>query len=350
MWNQKLNDVMINMKFKRAKSDTCLYVSENNKLFVIVYVDDIIIIGKELMEIENLKKGLSENFQMKDLGEIKTFVGLEIERDIQHGTISISQKQYIEKLLYRFGMQDCKPVKTPMVEGSVIGNESKKVTDLPFRELIGALQYLAIMSRPDIAVSVNMLSKYQNSPTDENYSGLKRILRYLRGTTDVKLKFSKNKDELETLIGYADADFANDIVDRKSISGYVFKLYGNTISWSTKKQPTISLSSTEAELIALCHATKEAVWIKNLLKEIDVNLKSILIMEDNIPCIKIAEEPKEHQRLKHLDIKYLFVRDLIQQGIIKLKYIGSKEQPADMMTKPLGRLLLEKHCKFIGLN
>jgi hypothetical protein len=205
------------------------------------------------------------------------------------------------------------------------------------------------MSRPDIFVAVNFYSKFQNSPSNEHFLGLKRILRYLKGTIDFKLVYTK-ENEKETLTGYADADFANDVDDRKSISGYIFKLFGNTVSWSTKKQATISLSSTEAELIAMCHAAKEGIWISNLLSEIGIECKPFLLREDNIPCIKIAEEPREHQRLKHLDIKYLFVRDLIKEGKMKIKYLESSDQPADMMTKPLGRVLLEKHSKFIGLD
>lgn len=159
----------------------------------------------------------------------------------------------------------------------------------------------------------------------------------------------KQQNILE-LQGFADADFANDLDDRKSVSGYVFKLFGNTVSWSTKRQTTASLSSTEAELISLCSAAKEGIWMMNLLKELNLGLQKFTLFEDNIPCIKIAEEPRQHQRVKHVDIKYMFVRDLIMNNQLELKYLRSNDQVADMMTKQLAYPSFIRHINSMGLR
>lgn len=238
-------------------------------------------------------------------------------------------------ILERFGMEDCKPVSTPMDPNTKWkSSSSDPPTNQPYKELIGCLQYLALSSRPDISAAVNILSKFQSTASDAHWSGLKRILRYLKGTSRTRIIYRKHLDSA-TLEGFADADYGNDPDDRKSISGYAFRLFGNLVSWSTKRQPTVSLSSTEAELISLCSATKEGLWLSNFLNELGVENLPIIIHEDNIPCIKFSEEPREHQRMKHIDIKFVFVRDLIKKGILKIKYIPSQEQPADVFTKPL---------------
>lgn len=227
-------------------------------------------------------------------------------------------------------------------------SKNEKETDQPFRELIGRLQYLALISRPDIFVAVNLLSSFQDKPSDEHYGCLKRILRYLQGTKDLRLIYRKCDDT--KLKGFADADFANNLEDRKSVSGYVFRLFGNTVSWCTKKQQTVSLSSTEAELISLNVAAKEGIWISNLLSEIGVYVEPFVIYEDNIPCIKVAEEPRNHQRMKHIDIKYMYIRELVKNGRVRIEYLDTGNQTADIMTKPLARILFVKHRSKLSLN
>jgi hypothetical protein len=192
------------------------------------------------------------------------------------------------------------------------------------------------------------LSQFQNKPGKDHFLGLKRILRYLKGTLEYKLRYTKDDDC--RLIGFADADYANDQNDRKSISGYIFKVFGNTISWSTKKQSTVSLSSTEAELIALCHATKEGLWLSKLMREIGLGCRPFTIFEDNLPCIRICEEPRNHQRMKHLDVQYLFTRDIIRKKKMVIKHVPSADQTADMMTKPLNKIVLNNHLRSIRLN
>lgn len=347
-WFRKFNDVMISFDFKNLTSDSCLFVSKTFHIFVLLYVDDILIMSNDLSEIINLKNELSQIFQMKDLGEVENFLGISIKRNFEKNELEITLRPYVEKLLKNFKMDSCNPCKLPID----VNHKSEIIkinpTSNPFRELIGSLQYLSLVARPDISIAVNFYSRFQENPDEQHFIGLKRVLRYLKGTIDYKLIFKQHN--VLTLQGFADADFANDQVDRKSISGYVFKLFGNTVSWSTKKQSTISLSTTEAELISLCTAAKEGVWIMNLLKELNFEINKFTLFEDNIPCIRIAEEPRQHQRIKHVDIKYMFIRDLIMKNQLELKHLSSSDQVADVMTKQLAYPSFIRHLSSMGLR
>lgn len=343
-WNKKFDDEVKKLGFTQLKSDCCVYRSSTKQLGMVLYVDDILIIGEKESNINWIKNQLGRLFQMKDMKEIKHFLGMDISRNFQKQTLEISQVGYTEKILKRFGMSECNPIGTPL-DPNVQWRETAddELTTHPFKELLGCLQYLAITSRPDICAAVSALSKYQAAPSDLHWAGLKRILRYLQGTIETKIVYEKKRDH-HIMLGYADADFANDKDNRKSVSGYALVVFGNLVAWSTKRQPTVSLSSTEAELISLCTAAKEGLWLTNLLNELSVANTSF--MEDNIPCIRIAEEPRSHQRMKHLDLKYLFIRELIAEGKLQLRHISTNDQPADAFTKGLPKL---QHRKLMNL-
>lgn len=345
-WNQYFNKIILKFDFKRLNSDSCMYICSKRDLIIILYVDDILIFGSLLEHIKWVKEIFSRHFKMKDLGEVRNFLGLTITRDIKRGILEISQQPYIEKILDRFGMKDCKRVSTPM-DPNCKWLKADKTTTEPYKELLGCLQYLTLMSRPDICVSVNILSQFQSNPGDEHWVGLKRILRYLQGTKTDRLCFTRK--DCEPLTGYADADFANDVEERKSISGNMFSIYGNMVSWSSKRQPIVTLSSTEAELVSLCNASKEGIWMSSILSEIGIPFVPFTIYEDNIPCIRISEEPREHQRTKHIDVRYMYIRDLIKEKKVKLKYIKSEDQLADFFTKPLQTTRFNNLKKMIGM-
>jgi hypothetical protein len=209
--------------------------------------------------------------------------------------------------------------------------------------------YLMLGSRPDLSFAVNFFSRYQNCFTDEHWSYLKQVLRYVKYSLDFELIYKRDIIK-EPLVGYADADWANDVSDRKSITGYLFEVFGCTVSWISRKQPTVSLSSTEAEYIALCDAAKEAIFLRNVLNELGVDVESTTIHEDNQACIQIARNPVEHKRLKHVDTKCHFIRDLVEENKIKLKYINTKEQKADILTKALSAHQFTSLCQSIGLK
>lgn len=267
---------------------------------------------------------------MKDLGNLNTFLGIKISRE--NGKMFFSQQVYLEKLLNRFSMNECKSSTTPM-ETKFISESSNDLFDKPYRELIGCLMYLTQTTRPDLSFSVNFFSRFQSNPKEEHWSGLKRILRYIQGTKDFGLLFVKGNVE-EPLIAFADADWGNS-EDRKSTSGYLFNLFGNTVCWQTKRQHTVAQSSTEAEFVSLAMCASEFLWLKNLLSEFKiVNADTVTIFEDNQSCIHSLKR-WEHKRMKHIDIKYNFLRDLVDRDILRVKYVRTDEQIADILTKSL---------------
>lgn len=275
-WNDRFHTFICKLGFKRSNADYCLYtrVCNGSTVYLIIYVDDMIIAGDNNEQISDIKVSLFNEFDMKDLGIVKQFMGLNIEIDEKGELLTIDQSQYIDAILKRFGMIDCKPSSTPMMKNLklTIGNPEQQ-TVLPYRELLGSLMYLMLGSRPDICFSLSYLSRFQDSATDEHFQHLKKILRYLKGTSSYKLRYNRNDDNI--LVGYADADWANDSVDRKSTSGYIFKVFGNVVSWGTKKQGLVTLSTCEAEFVAACAATTEALWIKKIIGDMEIKLTLI---------------------------------------------------------------------------
>lgn len=352
MWNDRFNEFMMKIGFERCESDRCLYTKNDSGkwVYILLYVDDLLIICMDIRKIEIIKRLLSKQFEMTDVGPVGTFLGIHIEQNTQKKTIGMSQHHYLKNVLRKFDMDKCKSASTPIEKGLHLDKCDSNITsNQPYRELIGCLTYATLTSRPDLCAAVNYFSGFQSCFADTHFTHAKHILRYLQGSIDMKMEYQKH-NEFDILLGYTDADWGGDRNDRKSTSGYVFKVFGNVVSWASRKQATISQSSTEAEYIALAHAINEAKWIKSLLGEIGININiPITIFEDNQSCIRIAEEPREHKRMKHIDIKYCFIRDEIANGIIRVQYKPTAEQTADIMTKGLGRILFIKHRNDLNL-
>lgn len=260
----------------------------------------------------------------------------------------LSQPSYIKKLLQKFNMENCRPSKTPMETKPPSAPDPTSediIKKKPYRELVGSLMHLMLSTRPDLSFSVNYLSRFQSCATNVHWTSLKRILRYLQATQDMKLCFPRISDQV--LVTYADADWAND-EDRKSTSGFLIKIFGSTIIWTTRKQTTIALSSTEAEYVSLVTAAQDLLWTKTLLQELKIDPGIPVIYEDNQPCIKSLEK-WEHKRLKHIDIKYNFVRNLICEKVISVQYIESENQIADILTKSLNATKFKRFCTDLSL-
>lgn len=247
-------------------------------------------------------------------------------------------------------MQECKPISTPIECRLRLskGEESQR-TEKPYRELIGCLMYVALTSRPDLFAAVNYFSQFQSCPTEEHWVHLKRVLRYIRGTLDLGLEF-RGSNEAPVMEAFCDADWANDPIDRRSLTGYVFRVHGCTVGWLTRKQSTVSLSSTEAELVALSVTVCHGIWMKRLLQDLGKELEGpVTYYEDNQSTIRIAEDERDAGRMKHVDVKHRFVRELIQQGQVALRYKSTNDQLADVMTKGLPAGVFQKHRASLGL-
>jgi hypothetical protein len=301
-------------------------------------VDDLIILSKGIKEIEEIKDQLRDEFEMKDLGELKYFLGIQVQRDRQAQTITINQHGYINMILKRFGMSESNAVSTPIATGTKLikaMEDNELVDPKQYQSIVGSQMYAMLCTRPDIAFGVSMVSQFNSEPTSTHEAVTKRILRYLNGTKDWGITFQGNVGlKLEA---YSDADHGAGH-DRRSILGYIFLLAGAAITWSSKKQTTVALSSTEAEYMALLQAAKEIIWIQRLLSDLGREARDQdLIHEDNQGAIALAHNPEYHARTKHIDIQYHFIRECIENGKIRLQYCPTVEMIADLLTKPLAK-------------
>jgi hypothetical protein len=358
LWYGTLDTYLTSIGFVMTKSDNCVYVrysKETPVFFVTVNVDDITMTGGDLEMIKTFKQEMSDRFKMEDRGEVKLHLGLKIRRDFGKHELYLSQPQYIKDVLLRFGMWDCKIATTPMTTSTereyLKKNETEPTTREPYREAIGALLYASICTRPDIAVAVGFFAKFVSEPTDKHWQGVKRIMRYLRGTWNHELVLGGNTGDVITLSGYADADWAGDNDDRKSRTGYVFYINDGLITWNSKKQPTVAHSSTESEIMAAHSATCEALWIRSLLKELGwEQFKPTVIRDDNTGCIALSKNPINHGRTKHMDVKYHGLRENVLEGNVILEYCPTDKNIADVMTKGLGENAFVKHRENLGVR
>ena len=271
-WNTALDSQLKEMGFEQSKSDPCLYVkydSEGARFLVAVYVDDLVLGGKSETELKFVKESLSQRFEMKDLGPLHSFLGVKIVQDEASGSVWMGQPLYTEKLLMKHGMAECKAMSTPAnpdVKLVPCTNPDDVCDQQAYQAIIGSLLYLSTKTRPDIAYAVGYVARFSAKPTKEHWTAVKRVLRYLKGTSKFGLLY-KGKSS-SNMIGYSDADWAGDIGDRRSTSGYVFLLGGAAISWKSSKHTCVALSTSEAEYIALSAASQEAVWLQQLYSDL----------------------------------------------------------------------------------
>ena len=337
LWNETLKTVMKSCGLTQSESDPCLFYrfTSTAKLLVLVYVDDLVVAGTNQQAIDQLKQSLKKKFKLKELGDLSWCLGIQITRSQSGKQFALSQRKFIDDILKRFNMTECKPVTTPMEPNAkfVKGNPDE-VIDVPYRSVIGSLMYLMLGTRPDIAYAVGTLSKFLDCPTQTHWTAAKRVIRYLQGTKDHGLIMGKEVND--NLTGMVDANWGTDVEDRRSTSGYLFMLMGGLLCWTSKRQSTVALSSTEAEYMALSLATQEAIWLRRLLKELSVEqVEATQVGEDNQGCIALAKNPVQHARTKHIDIRHHFVRQALQEKQIVLQYVPTEEMSADLLTKAL---------------
>jgi hypothetical protein len=350
-WYRKIDAALIELNFVPLHSDNCVYVlrTEQSIVYLLLYVDDLLLISKDMRLLSLLKKELMRRFDMKDMGEAHFILGLQIHRDRKRRQLSLSQAEYAKTVLQRFDMGECKAAKTPMSTGlklvkgdsSTPTADAKEMRDVPYSQAVGAVMYAMLGTRPDLAHSITSLSQFLQYPGRSHWVALKRVLRYLQGTLEFRLTYQGQSDgegteDPLTVYGYTDSDWGNNTVDRRSITGWVFKLYGGAVSWQSRKQRTPALSSVEAEYMATTQASKEALWWRYFLTELGLPPKGpTIIYSDSQGSIALAKNPEHHDRTKHIDIQYHFIRHQLATGAVKLHYIGTEDMVADVLAKPL---------------
>ncbi|KAI0495097.1 hypothetical protein KFK09_025244 [Dendrobium nobile] len=323
-WFEKFTSFLQNYGFRSSHSDSSLFLYNFNniQIFLLLYVDDILVTGNNTAAIQTLIFALHSQFVLKNLGPTSLFLDIQVIR--QATGLFLTQQHYAEKLLNESGLLDSKPTSTPTAPKSNAQTmQNQPFEDPPlYRRLAGSLQYLSI-TRPDIAFAINQACQHMHQPTVQDFQSLKRLLRYIKGTASFGIPITKGPMILRT---YSDADWASDTSDRKSISGFCTFLGPNLISWSVKKQVTVAKSSTEAEYRSLSAATSDVIWLRRLVAELDHPQHSPTIIHcDNTSAIALAKNPVFHARTKHIEIDHHFIRQHINSGAISITHIASAD-------------------------
>ncbi|RVW15249.1 Retrovirus-related Pol polyprotein from transposon TNT 1-94 [Vitis vinifera] len=336
---------MLDIGFNRSSHDGCVYfkLTEDSMVYLLLYVDDMLVACKEKRHLEQVKEMLKAEFEMKDLGSAKRILGMEIERDRSKRVLRLSQNSYISKVLSRFEMNNVKTVSTPLgqhfrlsiTQAPETHEEKRFMERIPYASMVGSVMYTMVCSRPDLAYAVSMISRYMSCPGKPHWQAVKWLFQYLAGTRSLGLVYGGNS-QLETqLQGFVDADYAGNIDTRKSLTGYVFTVFGGAVSWKANLQSVVALSTTEAEYMAMTEAVKEAIWLKGITEELAMYRGKVVVYCDNQSAIHLAKNQSFHERSKHIDVRLHFVRDIIAAGEIGVGKIA-EDFPLGKVLRPEG--------------
>ncbi|KAK2395944.1 secreted RxLR effector protein [Trifolium repens] len=360
-WNLRFDETVTKYGFIKNEDEPCVYkkVSGSKIVFLVLYVDDILLIGNDVPTLQQVKTWLGNCFSMKDLGEAAYILGIRIYRDRSRRLLGLSQSTYIDKVLKRFNMHDSKKGFIPMQHGICLSKtqcpsskeERERMNEIPYASAIGSIMYAMLCTRPDVSYALSATSRYQSDPGESHWIAVKNILKYLRRTKETFLVYG-GEEEL-SVVGYTDASFQTDKDDFRSQSGFVFCLNGGAVSWKSSKQETVADSTTEAEYIAASSAAKEAVWIKKFISELEVVpsiVDPISLYCDNSGAIAQAKEPRSHQRSKHILRRFHLIREIIDRGDVKICKVPTLDNIADPLTKPLAQLKHDGHTRSMGIK
>jgi hypothetical protein len=347
-WFDRFRRAMCGMGYTQCNGDHTVFYRHSRRHITIlsVYVDDIIITGDDTFEMSQLKQKLSKEFEVKDLGQLKYFLGIEIARSPKG--IVLSQRKYVLDLLSDVGMLGCRVASTPIEQNHQLCAQSGDPVDREsYQRLVGRLIYLC-HTRPDISYAVSVVSRYMHDPRSGHLEAAHRILRYLKGSPGRGLLFKANGHL--NVDGYCDADWASCLDDRRSTSGFCVFVGGNLVSWRSKKQPVVSRSTAEAEYRAMSVCLSELLWMKGLLSELKLLRRGPLnLWCDNKSAINIANNPVQHDRTKHVEIDRFFIKERLDEGTLKLSHVNSRGQIADCLTKGLGVKECSLACDKMGM-
>ena len=347
-WFDKFRKSVLKLSYKQGNADHTLFYKKRGSLLtiLIVYVDDIVITGDDSAGIEDLKQQLKREFEVKDLGQLRYFLGIEVSRSSKG--IYLSQRKYVLDLLSETGMLGSRPACTPIEQNHRLANDSGEPVDRDqYQRLVGRLIYLS-HTRPDIAFAVSVVSQFMHDPKTQHMNAVLRIIRYLKSCPGRGLLYRPHGNlKVEC---YIDADWAGSLEDRKSTSGYCSFVGGNLVTWRSKKQNVVARSTAEAEFRAVAHGICEILWLKILLLELGLfQTKPMMLYCDNKAALDIAHNPVQHGRTKHIEIDRHFIKEKLDDGEICMPFVSSSSQLADILTKGLTEKTFSSMCSQMGL-
>jgi hypothetical protein len=361
-WNRRFDEEVKKFGFIKNADEACVYKKASGSIitFLVLYVDDILLFGNDIPTLEGVKAWLGSCFSIKDLGEAAYILGIRIYRDRSRRLIGLNQSAYIDKILKRFKMENSKKGLVPIQRGIILSTsqspsskvEQERMSGIPYASAIGSIMYAMICTRPDVSCALSMTSRYQQNPGDSHWMAVKNILKYLRNTKDMFLIYGSGEEEL-VVKGYTDASFQTDRDDSRSQSGYIFILNGGAVSWKSSKQDVVALSTTESEYIAASLAAQEAAWLKKFIADLGVvpSIQEPLeILCDNEGAIAQIKEPRAHQKTRHIERRFNYIRDEVEKGKICICKVHTDQNIADPLTKLLERPKHERHTCAMGLR
>ena len=352
-WNTTISTYFAELGFLATPADPCVFSAEKGDTIVIIvlYVDDLLITGNQDSALNTVKGQISSRFKMKDLGEVSNLLGMNVTRNRQEGWLKIDQERYIQDILKRYNMESCHSTTTPATPGEILTKEDCAAegqqldpTTHPYRSIVGSLMYAGHVTRPDISNSVRILARYLESPGEKHWAAAKKCIRYLAGTKSLGITYRRGSvGELPKLQGFSDANWAGDLDNARSTTGVVFMLAGGAISFTSRLQQTVARSSMESEYMALYEAAQTAQQLRQLLTHLGVEQPSATeIFEDNEACATIANPKSYTRRSRHIDVRFHFTREAVENGIIAISMVSTDDQLADLLTKNLPAPRLSK--------
>ena len=347
LWYYKFQNYLFSLGFLGIIADSNVYIKQDNTSFIILalYVDDVILITNTIQLLKQIDIQFRQAFAMTNHSPIHYILGIHIERNRMNRTIKIHQQKYILNILKHFQMINCNPIGKPFEVNVKLTKDQRPQTpseintmsNVPYAQAVGALGYASVTTRPALTYAVGEVSQHSINPRQAHWNAVKRIFRYLKGTIDHGIVYgfnSNSPNDPKTLVGYTYADWAGDVDGRKSTSGYAFILANGVASWSSKRQQTVALSSIEAEYKAATEACKEGIWLRQLLQDIGfVQNLPTMIHCDNQSAIALTKNPQFHARTKHIEIQFHFIREVVEDGQIRLEYVHTSQNIADIFTK-----------------
>jgi hypothetical protein len=332
-WNEKLTNYLAETGWTETNADPCLFTHQDPVMYLVIYVDDGLVFYSNDKDIADFSEQMKTRFE-STFGPATCYLGIEITK-LDDDQTQLTQSAYAKRVVERFNMADANGMTTPYVNEDRDEDSAPVAADTPYREAVGSLLYLAGCTRPDISFAVSRASRHLADPTEQDWTAVKRILKYVLATYDYGPVYSKSVDSADKLRVYSDADFGGCSETRRSTSGVIALFAGAPVIWTSKRQISVSLSTTEAEFIAASEAAKEAVWAMGLLSELSINIETPTLCIDNKSTLALIDNPMFHQRTKHIDVRYKFIREHCQGQRIKTVHVPAVEQHADMLTKGL---------------
>lgn len=351
-WHQTLAAALEKLGYANSPADAALFVrvsADGKRTWLLVYVDDVLVASELLEDVQAAKAEILGVFKGIDKGEASSFLGMTLQRERLRRLIMLGQEKFTKNLIEQYGVSSSHPKLVPIAEGAILTEQGTPLdtNTYKYNALIGSLNYLAVSTRPDLSFAMRALSRFQANPTTDHWDHALGILRYLNGTSHLKLHLGGDNFNL---LGYSDADWGGEKDSRLSTTGWIYLLGNAAISWSSKRQELVATSTAEAEYTALATSAREALWLRYLLESLGFPLKSVPIKADSTSAIAIAKDPIVTARNKHYDVKLHFIRQRVKRGELSLVQVPSKDNLADPLTKPVTKVILEAARAAWGLQ